>query len=130
MEQGVTGYRVDAQSVDSMQLDGEAVLLNLATHRYFGLNATATDVWEWIKTNPGVSASQVASALGQRYGRASNEVIDDVTALLEQMASQRLVDSCPPVLSLTLNATLNGRPYMAPALQVFGDLDTLILSGE
>jgi len=35
-------------------LDGEAVLLNLETERYFGLDATGTRMWELVTAEPNV----------------------------------------------------------------------------
>jgi hypothetical protein len=34
------------------QLDGESVLLNLESERYFGLDATGTRMWELVTTQP------------------------------------------------------------------------------
>lgn len=36
------------------QLDGESVLLNLESERYFGLDATGTRMWELVTTEPNV----------------------------------------------------------------------------
>jgi hypothetical protein len=34
------------------RLDGESVLLNLESERYFGLNATGTRMWELVTSKP------------------------------------------------------------------------------
>ncbi len=39
------------------QLDGESVLLNLESERYFGLDATGTRMWELVTTEPNVGAA-------------------------------------------------------------------------
>lgn len=38
-------------------LDGESVLLNLQSERYFGLDATGTRMWELVTTEPSVGAA-------------------------------------------------------------------------
>jgi len=38
-------------------LDGESVLLNLESERYFGLDATGTRMWELVTTEPNVGAA-------------------------------------------------------------------------
>lgn len=38
-------------------LDGESVLLNLASERYFGLDATGTRMWELATTEPNLAAA-------------------------------------------------------------------------
>jgi hypothetical protein len=38
-------------------LDGETVLLNLETEKYFGLDSTATRMWELVTQSPRVEAA-------------------------------------------------------------------------
>lgn len=39
------------------QLDGESVLLNLETEKYFGLDATGTRMWELVTSSPSIEAA-------------------------------------------------------------------------
>jgi len=45
-------------------LDGESVLLNLETEKYFGLDATGTRMWELVTNSPNIEAA---------YGKLSEE---------------------------------------------------------
>jgi len=38
-------------------LDGESVLLNLETERYFGLDTTGTRMWELLTSSPSIDAA-------------------------------------------------------------------------
>ena len=38
-------------------LEGESVLLNLESERYFGLDATGTRMWQLVTTEPNVAAA-------------------------------------------------------------------------
>jgi hypothetical protein len=38
-------------------LDGESVLLNLETEKYFGLDATGTRMWELVTNSPSIEAA-------------------------------------------------------------------------
>ena len=38
-------------------LDGESVLLNLETEKYFGLDATGTRMWELVTASPSIDAA-------------------------------------------------------------------------
>lgn len=38
-------------------LDGESVLLNLETERYFGLDSTGTRMWELVTNSPTIEAA-------------------------------------------------------------------------
>ena len=130
MSRSGTGYRVDDQRVDSMQLDGEAVVLNLLSHGYFGLNTTGTAVWDLVKAHPGIPAADVAAALRGNSADAASSLATDVTAFLEQMVGHDLLVECPVAETPAASAVLGDRPYVAPRLDAYGNLDTLILSGE
>lgn len=125
-----TGYRVDSDTVDSMELDGEAVVLDLSSHRYFGLNGTGTLTWELVKAHPGITAEDIATALGTRHGLAPAEIREDVAALLNTMAEAHLVGLCAPVNMPPVNIERRHETYTRPHLEAYGALDTLILSGE
>ena len=124
------GFQIDPQTVDSMQVDGEVVVLSLVNHAYFGLNDTATAVWELVKAHPGISSTAIAMNLAARYDHTSDTIFGDVTRLLEALSAQQLVSagSTSPVTPAA--ATRSSQPYVAPRLETYGALDTLILSGE
>jgi Coenzyme PQQ synthesis protein D (PqqD) len=46
------------------RLDGESVLLNLETEKYFGLDATGTSMWDIVTRSPSIDAA---------YGKLSEE---------------------------------------------------------
>lgn len=125
-----TGYQVDNATVDDMELDGEAVVLNLDTQGYFGLNPTGTEVWQLLKKHPGVTARTIAENLARRYETDPATIADDVRAVLAELCRESLVLTCPPVEIETAPAAPAGEPYMVPRLEPYGELDTLILSGE
>lgn len=126
----MTGLRIDQDNVDSMQLDGEAVLLNLATHAYFGLNATGTQVWELIRNHAGITADDIAATLERRYGHAAATVGADVASVIGELVEHGLVARCAAGDVLPAQADASTTPYERPSLQAYGNLDTLILSGE
>jgi hypothetical protein len=45
------------QHVLFRQLDGESVLLNLESERYFGLDATGTRMWQLVTSEPNIAAA-------------------------------------------------------------------------
>ena len=45
-------------------LDGESVLLNLETEKYFGLDSTGTRMWELVTSSPNIEAA---------YGKLTHE---------------------------------------------------------
>jgi hypothetical protein len=113
-----------------MQLDGEAVLLNLETHGYFGLNPTGTEVWELVQAHPGISATDIVAVMGRRYEQDPGRIVADIASVIGEMLRHGLVTACEPAGTPAVRVERCDRPYLVPDLQAYGDLDTLILSGE
>lgn len=113
-----------------MQVDGEAVILNLSSHNYFGLNITATAIWDLVKKHPGVSGHDIVSALSQQFAQPPSTIADDVQQLLDALVSQQVVIAGPAATAPVPTVERSSRPYETPRLETFGALDTLILSGE
>ena len=70
-------------------LEGEAVLLNIQTGRYFGLNEVGTSIWALIKKPCAVS--DVIEGLQREYDVEEGVLNNDVLAFLEDMEKRNLV---------------------------------------
>lgn len=72
------------------ELDGEAVILNLETETYYGLNETATRMWALLSEGPRIEA--VISQLHSEFDVNREELERDVLDLVEQLHRRSLVD--------------------------------------
>lgn len=71
-------------------LDGESVLLNLETEKYFGLDATGTRMWELLTSSPSIEA---AFARLQEEFEAEPELLrTHLTELLSRLQEHGLLD--------------------------------------
>lgn len=71
------------------ELDGEAVLLNLANERYYGLNRVGTRMWHVLASSASV---QVAfERLAGEYDVEPDRLRDDLAALIGQLTEQGLI---------------------------------------
>jgi hypothetical protein len=70
-------------------LDGEAVVLHLATGTYFGLNDVASQIWQLIQSP--VTAAAICERLLEEYDVDREACERDVVALLEDLAAKGLV---------------------------------------
>ena len=74
-----------SEDVLFQNLDGEAVLLDLASETYFGLNEVGTRVWELLESS--MSLGEIATLLQSEYevesARAESDVLDLATRLIE-----------------------------------------------
>jgi hypothetical protein len=71
------------------ELAGEAVLLNLASERYFGLDEVGTRMWQALTTADSVEAAH--AALLAEYDVDADVLRDDLLQLIQQLADHGLV---------------------------------------
>ena len=69
----------------------EAVILNLATSKYFGLNSVGTRLWQLIAEHG--SVEQVIEASLDEYEVEEKQLRQDLTDLIQQLMQKGLVQS-------------------------------------
>jgi len=69
---------------------GEAVLLDLATETYFGLNAAGARCWQLLTTAP--SVRDAFEVLVEEYDVAPDELRRDLDALIDELLERGLLD--------------------------------------
>lgn len=70
-------------------LDGEAVLLNLNTGNYFGLDAVGTRAWELILEHH--SLERVHSLLLDEYDVDADRLAQDLLTLVQEFCAKGLI---------------------------------------
>jgi hypothetical protein len=96
MEKGASGmgdeqserYQVGS-AVVFRELDGEAVLLNLDTGVYFGLDEVGTRVWALLVEHG--TLERICSQLVEEYDVELTVLEQDVSRLVEQMRDKGLI---------------------------------------
>ena len=71
-------------------LGSEAIVLNVRTGVYYGLNDTGTRMWNVLSRHAGVE--QAYGALLAEYDVADDRLRDDLLGLIGQLAERGLVD--------------------------------------
>lgn len=72
-------------------LDGEAVILDLSSGTYFGLNEVGTRVWRLV--DEGRDPSQIVEIVATEYAADRETIARDVERLLDDLSSRRLIVS-------------------------------------
>jgi Coenzyme PQQ synthesis protein D (PqqD) len=85
---------VRSKDVMFRDLDGEAVILNLDTGTYFGLNAVGTRIWCLIEQHGRLDA--VLDELCREYDATPEQLEQDLLELVGRLADARLVELKPP----------------------------------
>jgi len=70
-------------------LEGEAVILDLASGAYFGLNEVGTRVWRLLEE--GRDASQIVEIVASEYQADRATIARDVERLLDDLRTRRLI---------------------------------------
>lgn len=73
----------------SREIDGEAVLLDLRTGRYYGLNATGARMWALLKE--GLDAAAAASTIVEEFDVDPSRAEADVEAFIASLVDRGLV---------------------------------------
>ena len=71
------------------ELDGESVLLNLASERYFGLDEVGTRMWQVLTTKSTIQAAH--EALLSEYQVEGEVLRHDLLELVEKLVAHGLV---------------------------------------
>ena len=74
-------------------LDGESVLLNLESERYFGLDATGTRMWEVATSEPSIALA--LEKLQEEYEVEPDTLRDHLTQLLSGLVENGLLQVLP-----------------------------------
>jgi hypothetical protein len=77
------------EDVLSRELDGEAVLLDLRSGHYFGLNATGSRVWTLLKE--GKNTDDIARALVDEFDVELDRALVDARAFIDMLFERGLI---------------------------------------
>jgi len=75
-------------------LEGEAVILDLGSGTYFGLNAVGTRVWQLVEA--GHSEADIVNILAAEYAADRATIAGDVARLLDELRGRRLIEADEP----------------------------------
>lgn len=75
------------------EVDGETLLLDLATSKYLSINPSATILWRLLAA--GTTREALVDALVAEYGIDSSQASEDVDAFLEDCTARGLVVELP-----------------------------------
>ena len=103
-------------------IDGEAILINLATGTYFSLEGSGAEVWALFVA--GSSVDEGAAALAAAHGADEAAVRAEVTRLANELIGHGLVGG--EVAEAPVGGGALGT-FVAPALGVFTDMEEFLL---
>lgn len=130
-----THYRVDDANVAWRVADDEAVVLHAESSAYFGLNQTATLLWEQLAEHP-LTRDQLMTWARSHFPDVPVGAQSEIDAFIDQLQAGDLIVSeestatAAPDTGAGETSRRAAPPWEAPVAERFGELEKLILSGE
>lgn len=114
--------RAKPDEVAAKIIDGEAVLINLATGVYYSMRGSGAFVWSRLEA--GSNVARLSAALAERYGIGSEQARQHVERLLGELQTEGLVVASDGPLASGAAAEIASapEPYEPPRLEKFDDM--------
>ena len=115
-------------------VDGEAVIVHATSSAYYGLNSTATFIWESIAREP-LASHELADRVSARFGVSLDAIRSDVDAFLVGLEAEGLACEATGASMASSDVAVteprsDAGAFVPPRLARFGELEQLVLSGE
>jgi hypothetical protein len=126
MMQTTSRFRVNEKLVTSKIIDGEAIIINLASGMYYSLDKTGALVWMLI--GDGYSPEECADVLGGRFSVPVDRVREDVDRLVNDLVAQNLVLPAGDIArtgEIVLDPAV-GEGYETPVLNSYNDMGDVL----
>jgi hypothetical protein len=129
---GEGGLRVNTPHVIHETIDGEVIVINLASGNYYSVKGVGADVWDIIQSSPGVHVSAIVGVVASRFDRPSDTLEREIADFLEQLRREDLVDASDngTVALSAAPRTPSGhgaKAFEPPLLEKYTDMQDLVL---
>lgn len=126
MLQMTSRFKVNEKLVTSKIIDGEAIIINLASGMYYSLDRTGALLWMLI--SGGYSLGESADVLSARYSVPVDRAGEDVNRLVNDLVNQNLVLAAGAD-ARTRDVVLDppaGDAYETPVLNTYDDMGDVL----
>jgi hypothetical protein len=122
-------YRIEAGSVVSDIIDGEAVMLHRGSGDYFSTDGTGCLIWQWI--GEGYRRARMLGELTARFSGEPGELAAELDGFLAELVSHGLVcedaSQAEPAEAPAAVAPDKRSEFARPVLNVYSDIRNLLL---
>ncbi|WP_158230542.1 PqqD family protein [Mycobacterium sp. shizuoka-1] len=105
-------------------IDGETVLINLATGSYYSLEGTAADLWSRLLA--GEATADTAATLAAEHNGDAAAIEGTIAAFHQHLFEHGLIIAAPVPMPVSDSADLG--TFQAPELHVYTDLREHLLA--
>ena len=119
-------WLINSESVSSDFVDGEVVAIHLGTGIYYSLRGPAALLWQALARTQ--DAAGLGRALAAQFEVGEEQARKDAETFAQQLQEEQLVLAVDPsARSEPAAPAVERRPYTAPQLERYADLQDLLL---
>lgn len=124
-------FRINAPTVISETIDGEAIIINLDTGAYYSLRETGAAIWQLIEQ--GATGQAISAELIQRYDSSLPTIEAGLQSLLDELVQDQLIvphdgERTLPQSAGSIPTDCHRKlPFTPPTLEKFTDMADLLL---
>ena len=124
-------FRIDPQKVIYEVIDGEAIIIQLELGNYYSLAGSGPEILELLGS--GHSTDAICDVLSERHSVDRNEIDGAVANLIDQLVSERLLESngdSPPAAAARARAPVPAQGtegFRVPVLEKYTDMQDFLL---
>lgn len=125
MAEATVRYQLRSSDVTGKVIDGEAIIMNLATGAYYSMDGVGAALWELLEI--GCSRDEAVKSLADRYAVDPEVLSRDVSAVIEDLIAEELIAVAGDRAAPSAIPVVGTRSeYMPPSLQKFTDMADLL----
>jgi hypothetical protein len=115
----------DPSTISASVFDDEIVVANFSTGIYYSLRFAAAEIWLGLMA--GVAAERVIQAIAPHCTGTAQGFANEALSLIRTLESEQLIKSVDRKADETWAPRSMYRPYEAPCLESFTDMEDLLL---
>jgi hypothetical protein len=118
-------FEINGQVIDET-IDGETIIINLASGNYYNLNASGAAAWRALRRRS--TADELAAYLSSQFDAPPDDIRAGVDELIARLRDEGLVSPTDRPADGQLPGEQGGRSaWVSPALGKYTDMQDLIL---
>ena len=121
-------YTLNSPAVASEIIDGEAVIMDLQSGKYFSTAASGAVIWSGVEDR--LSVDQICQRLTAEYSLSAADAEAAADAFLAELLRHALIraaDSAPSTSVAAAPGEGHRRSFTTPVLNVYSDMQDLLL---
>jgi hypothetical protein len=119
-----TSFALAADRAVAKVIDGDAVVIDTVTGRYYSLEGVGETAWSLIVSS--VPLREAAAIMRERYETGDADVVADLTELAEKLLEENLIVEAPEAQLAALPPGGAKGAYSKPELVVYRDMEDLL----